>query len=231
MPPRKVDHLFGEIANFPALIDAALRAVVGKRRKPGAAAFMARLEREVLALERGLIDRSYRPGRYTRFEVHDPKHRMVSAAPFRDRVVHHALYAVVAPIFERGFTHDTYANREGKGTHAAIARYERFRDRFAHVLRCDIFRYFPAIDHTVLKTDLRRRIACESTLWVLDAIVDVSNKQEPVERYYPGDDLLTPLSRRCGLPIGNLTSQFFANVFLDPLDHFCAEVLGARGES
>lgn len=229
MPPRRADHLFAGIADFAALVAAARRAVRGKRRKPGAAAFMANLETEALALERRLLDRSYRPGRYTAFEVRDPKHRLVSAAPFRDRVVHHALCAVVEPLFDRGFIHDSYANRQAKGTHAAIARFESFRDRFAHVLRCDIFRYFPAIDHQILKADLRRRVACDGTLWLLDTIIDASNPQEPVTLHYPGDDLLTPLSRRRGLPIGNLTSQLFANIHLDGLDHFCKEVLGARG--
>ncbi len=89
----------------------------------------------------------YRPGRYVEIAVNDPKKRIVSAAPFRDRVVHHALCAVVEPIFERGFIDHTYANRNGKGTHRAIERYERYRDKHTHVLRCDIYRYFPAIDH------------------------------------------------------------------------------------
>ncbi len=96
-----------------------------------------------------------------------------------------------------------------------------------HVLRGDIYRYFPAIDHEVLKADLRRRIACRRTLAVLDRIVDASNPQEPVNLYYPGDDLFTPFERRRGLPIGNLTSQLFANVYLDRFDHFVTEVLRA----
>ena len=95
------------------------------------------------------------------------------------------------------------------------------------MLRGDIYRYFPAIDHEVLKADLRRRIACARTLAVLDRIVDASNPQEPVHLYYPGDDLFTPYERRRGLPIGNLTSQLLANVYLDRFDHFVTEVLRA----
>ena len=161
--------------------------------------------------------------------MRDPKPRMVSAAPFRDRVVHHALCAVIEPILERGFVFDSYANRRGKGTHRAVARYERFRNRFAGVLRCDLYRYFPAIDHAVLKADLRRRIRCERTLWLMDSIIDGSNPQEPVHRYYPGDDPFTPFERRRGLPIGNLTSQLFSNLYLNGLDHFVKEVMQARG--
>ncbi|MBU0500730.1 MAG: RNA-dependent DNA polymerase [Gammaproteobacteria bacterium] len=226
MPKRRAD-LFGDIARFSALHAAARRAVRGKRGKPGAAAFMANQERELLRLERQLTDGTWRPGRYVEIPIRDPKPRLVSAAPFRDRVVHHALCAVLAPIWERGFIDDSYANRAGFGTHRAIARYEQYRDRYRHVLRADIFRFFPAIDHAILKATFRRRIACENTLWLLDAIVDGSNPQEPVNLYFPGDDLFTPFERRRGLPIGNLTSQWFANLYLDGFDHFVKEVLRA----
>jgi len=221
--PRRHDDLYARIAAFGALREAALAAVRGKRRKPGAAAFMANLEHELLRLERELLDGSYRPGGYSTFEVREPNRRFISAAPFRDRVVHHALCAVVAPLFERGFIDGSFANREGKGTHRAIARFERFRDRYRCVLRCDIHRYFPAIDHAVLKADLRRRVRCTQTLALLDAIVDGSNPQEPVDAYFPGDDLFAPYARRRGLPLGNLTSQLWANFFLDPLDHWITE--------
>ena len=227
--PGKANGLFDAITSFPALHAAALRAATGKRGKPGVAAFLANLETEVLRLERALRSGRYRPGRYKTIEVFDPKHRVVSAAPFRDRVVHHALCAVCEPLFERSFIHDTYANRKGKGTHRAVARYERFRDRYRHVLRCDVYRYFPAIDHEILKRDVRRRIACPRTLALAGRIIDGSNPQEPVHLYYPGDDLFTPFARRRGLPIGNLTSQLFANLYLDGLDHFVKEVLRAKG--
>ncbi len=227
MMPRRRDDLFDGIAAFEALCAAALRAVAGKRRTPVPAAFLANLETEALRLERRLRAGTWRPGRYVEIEVTDPKRRLVSAAPFCDRVVHHAVHAVVAPLFERGFIHHSYANRVGKGTHRAVVRYARLRDRHRYVLRGDVFRYFPAIDHAILKADLRRRIACRRTLAVLDRIIDGSNPQEPVHLYYPGDDLFTPYERRRGLPIGNLTSQLFANVYLDRFDHFVAEALRA----
>jgi len=206
-----------------------MRAICGKRGKPGAASFMANLERNLLRIERALRDGTWRGGGYTVIEVRDPKPRMVSAAPFADRVVHHALCSVVEPLFERGFIADSYANRKGFGTHRCVARYEHYRDRYRHVLRCDIYRYFPSIDHAILKQDLRRRIACAPTLALLDAIIDGSNPQEPVNMIFPGDDLFAPHVRRRGLPIGNLTSQLFGNVYLDGLDHFVREVLRAPG--
>lgn len=174
--PTQHDNLFGGVASFTALHAAYRKAVIGKRRKPGAAAFAAGLERQLLRLERELLDQSWRPGRFVEIAIHDPKPRLVSAAPFRDRVVHHALCSVVEPLFERGFIHHSFANREGKGTHRAVAQYERWRDRYRYVLRCDLYRYLPAIDHEHLKATFRRRIACPRTLWLLDAIVDGSNR-------------------------------------------------------
>jgi retron-type reverse transcriptase len=221
--------MFDRIASFQALCAAAQKAAKGKRRKPGAAGFLANLETNVLRLERELQDGTWRPGPYTVMEVRDPKPRRVSAAPFRDRVVHHALCTVVAPLLTRGFIPDSYANRIGKGTHRAVARYEHYRDRHAWCLRCDIYRYFPAIYHAILKADLRRRVRCARTLQLLDAIVEGSNPQEEVNLYYPGDDLFTPFERRRGLPIGNLTSQLFGNLYLDCLDHYIKEVLRAAG--
>jgi RNA-directed DNA polymerase len=221
------NDLFEGIASFQALNAAAQRAVAGKRRKPGAAAFMANLERELLRLERELLSGTYRTGRYLELVVRDPKRRVVSAAPFRDRVVHHALVGVLGPLFERGFIDQSYANRKGKGTHRAVHCFEHLRDRHAHVLRADIWRYFPAIDHAVLKADLRRRVACPQTLVLCDVIIDGSNAQEPAEWFFPGDDLLSVAQHRRGLPLGNLTSQFFANVYLDGFDHWATEVLQA----
>ena len=226
---RRHDDLFGGIASFPWLIAAARRAVRCKRRAPGAAAFMAHLETHCLRLERELRERRWTPGRYFVMKIHDPKPRRISAAPFRDRVVHHAFCKVVEPLFEAGFIADSFANRRGFGTHLGVSRYEQFRDAHAYVLRCDVFRYFPAIDHEILKTDLRRRLACRRTLWLADRIIDGSNPQEPVHLHFPGDSLLAPLERQRGLPIGNLTSQFFANVYLDGLDHFVKERLRCRG--
>ena len=224
---KKADALFERIASFAALRCAAMKAIKGKRAKPGAAGFMANLEKNLIVIEARLQSGTWRSGGYTEIEIFEPKHRLVSAAPFRDRVVHHALCAVAAPLFEQGYIRDSYANRKGYGTHRAVARYEHYRDRYSHVLRCDIYRYFPAIDHAILKRDLRRRIACVQTLALFDRIIDGSNPQEPVNVFFPNDDLLIVAQRQRGLPIGNLTSQLFGNVYLDGFDHFVKEVLRA----
>lgn len=218
-------HLYEKICAFENLLRAAKKAQKGKRFQENVGRFNVNLENELILLRNELLEQSYWPGDYRTFLIYEPKERMISAAPYRDRVVHHALCNIIAPLFERTFIFDSYANRVGKGTHRAILRYQEFCRKNAIALKCDIKKYFPSIDHELLKAEIRRVIACPKTLWLIDRIIDGSNAQEPVLSYFPGDDLLTPATRRKGLPIGNLTSQFFANVYLNRFDHFVKEVL------
>jgi hypothetical protein len=190
------------------------------------AAFHFNLEGELLTLRDELISKTYQPGPYRAFTIRDPKKRLISAAPYRDRVVHHALCRVIEPVFERGFIFSSYANRVGKGTHAALDRATHFARRYPYVLKCDIEKYFPSIDHAILLERIARKIKCRDTLWLIERIVANSNPQEEVLRYFPGDNLFTPVERRRGIPIGNLTSQFFANIYLDGFDHFVQQRLG-----
>ncbi len=163
--------------------------------------------------------------------AHDPKRRLISAAPFRDRVVHHALCAVTEPVFERRFIADSYANRRGKGTHAALDRAQGFSRRYRYVLPFDVEQFFPAVDHRILLQLLGRVIADPEVLWLCLTILESGDGvlwEEYTMRYFPGDDLFA-VNRPRGLPIGNLTSQFWANVYLDPLDHFVKRRLRCRG--
>lgn len=210
-------EVFDQIASFPALLAAAQRTAQGKRERPDAAAFLFRLETEVLRLSDALYAGDWRPGGYRKVVVREPKTRHISIAPFADRVVHQALHGVLGPLAQRSFITDSFASLPGRGQHRAIARYEQFRDAHAWVLRCDIHRFFPSIDHAVAKAEARRFVACPRTLAVLDAVIDGSNPQEPVTGYFPGDDLFTPFERRRGLPLGNLTSQWLGNVVMNPL--------------
>lgn len=182
-------------------------------------------------LRRDLLDGTYRPGPYRSFEVHEPKRRLVSAAPFRDRVVHHALVGVLEPVFEPRFIHDSYACRRGKGTHAALEQAARFTRRFRYCLGGDILRFFASVDHAVLLGALARKVRCGQTLELAGRILaggaHVLREQAP-QTLFPGDDLLA-LTRPRGIPIGNLTSQFFGNVVLDPLDHFVKDELCVKG--
>jgi retron-type reverse transcriptase len=135
-------HLYQEIISFTNLYLAYRGAARGKRGHPDVAAFDFNLEADLLQLQRELWVQTYRPGPYRSFRIHDPKSRLISAAPFRDRVVHHALVRVIEPIFERGFIPDSYANRVGKGTHRALDRCQAFARRYRYVLQCDVRQFF-----------------------------------------------------------------------------------------
>ncbi|HPE72805.1 MAG TPA: reverse transcriptase/maturase family protein [Candidatus Competibacter sp.] len=221
---KRLRDLWPQLIRFDNLWQAWRQARRGKSRSPGAVAFELNLERELLALQRELADGTYQPGAYRLFTLYERKPRLIAAAPFRDRVVHHAIMNIIEPPLDRTFIHDSYACRRGKGTHAAVDRYQRWAQRYPYVLKLDIRRYFPSIDHAVLKAKLRRRIADPQVLALLDRIIDGSPTEAAGEpTWFPGDDLLTPLERRRGIPIGNLTSQFFANLYLDDLDHWLKE--------
>jgi retron-type reverse transcriptase len=225
---KRYRNLWEQIIAFENLLQASRQAQRGKRFNPNVLAFNDNLEAELHQLQHELATQTYRPGTYTTFQIRDPKPRLISAAPYRDRVVHHALCNIITPLIERTFIADTYANRVGYGTHKALQRFISFARSSRYVLQCDIRKYFPSIDHEILKAIIRRKLKCSDTLWLLDTIIDHSNPQEPVLEYFPGDTLLTPLQRRHGLPIGNLTSQFLANLYLNGFDHFVKEQIKAR---
>jgi len=219
-------NLWDGMIAFENLLRAAEKARRGKRFRPPAARFFFHLERELTRLHEELAGKTYRPGPYRTFTIYEGKARQISAAPFRDRVVHHALTGVLEPIFERSFVFDSYACRKGKGTHAAVDRCQGFARRYRYVLKADVRKFFPSIDHVILKGLVARKVKDPDVLWLVDRIIDHSNPQDPVLMWFPGDDLFTPTERRRGLPLGNQTSQFFANVYLDPLDHFVTDRMG-----
>ena len=219
-------ELFKILCDSGHLIESARNAARGKRRKPDVAKFLLNLEPECFRLAGELASGVWQPGEYKSFYILEPKPRMISAAPFRDRVVHHALVSILEPHFERRFVAHSYACRVGKGTHLALARAAHLTRTRAFVLRGDVVKFFPSIDHEVVKGEVRRAVCDEPFLRVLDQIIDGSNPQESVSAWYSGDDLFTPLFRRRGLPIGNQTSQFLANVLLDRLDHAVMDQFG-----
>jgi len=219
------------IHSWENIYNAWRRASRGKRGINTAANFEYKLEDNLLKLRREFIEQTYQPGGYYSFYIHEPKKRLISAAPFRDRVVHHALCRIIEPIFERSFIFDSYANRIGKGTHRAIKRAQHFSRKYKYVLQCDIEQFFPAIDHEILLNTLSYKIRDQKILWLISKIIDSGinvNSEVYNMKYFPGDDLLSALRPR-GLPIGNLTSQFWANCYLNPLDHFIKRELRCRG--
>jgi len=223
-------NLYAQVYDFGNLYEAFRKARRGKRGRPPAAAFEFNLEENLLRLREELASKIYRPGPYVSFTIHEPKRRLVSAAPFRDRVVHHALCNGIEPIFEQGFIFDSYANRIGKGTHRALDRCQAFARELPYVLQCDVVQFFPSVDLAILRGILAKTIADRDVLWLADRILESGEgvlDDEYRMRWFPGDDLLSPLRPR-GLPIGNLTSQFWANVYLNELDQFAVRELGCR---
>ena len=200
---RRVGYLFEQIADLGALIEATRRAAKGSQLTEEAAAFCADIEPNCLSLRRELINGHYHPGPLRTFLIHQPKPRLISAAPFRDRVIHHALCAALEPQLDKQAIHHSYACRPNKGLHKAIDYAHTLCKTHSTYLKLDIHHYFETIDHTTLKQLLRRRFKDQRLLTLCDTLIDHGA---------PG----SPLGK--GLPIGNLTSQHLANFYLSYLD-------------
>lgn len=203
---RRVGGLRERFLDFANLYDAFRKAFRATRSEESYC-FYLELDRMLQTLRGELAEGSYQPGTYRYFILREPKERIISVAPFRDRVVHHALINILEPIYERRFVFDSYATRKGKGTHRAVARAQRFLRRHPWYLKMDVRKYFPSIDHEILHRVLSRTIKDRFILELLGRIIDLG-----------GDG-------HRGLPIGNLTSQFFGNVYLDPFDRFVKQDL------
>jgi RNA-directed DNA polymerase len=216
------DILFPRVVSWDNLLEAYRKAARGKRGKQAAATFEFQFADRLLAVQDELAATVYRPGAYQHFTIREPKKRLISAAPFRDRVVHHALCNVIEPLFEARFHPHSYANRISKGTHRAVDQLQAYARRYRYALRLDVVQHFASLDHAVLKAELFRVVHDAQAQWLIEQILHsgagvLDTEYEMV--YFPGDDLLAA-NRPRGLPIGNLTSQFWANVYLNNFDHF-----------
>ncbi len=221
---------FRHLCSWENLVLAWRKAARGKRGTASVARFEYRAEEHLADLRTRLLAGTYRPSPYVHFHIKEPKRRKISAARFRDRVVHHALCNLIEPRFECLFMPDSYANRVGKGTHQAIERLQSFASRYRYVLRADIVQHFASIDHAILLATLRRRIPEPDVMGLVEMIVESGRgvlDDEYRYRPFPGDDLLA-VCRPRGLPIGNLTSQFWSNCYMHPFDEFVKRELGCR---
>jgi RNA-directed DNA polymerase len=197
------------VADLQAACRAAAR---GKRRSPEVAAFLLDAPRHLDALGRD-------------FWIDDPKRRRIFALPFRDRVAQHVLIASTLAPLERWFAPQSYACRASKGTHRCLRRAVELTRAKRFVLRVDVRKFFPSIDHAVLRR-LLDPLTPPELRWLRDVFLDAPAGCEHVAWHFPGDDLLAPFVRPHGLPIGSLTSQIWANAFLTPVDHLLASHLG-----
>lgn len=209
---KRIGHLFEAVVETENLRMAFWKASRGKQNRPDQRAYAARLEEEVERLRLGLLQGDYPVGDYTRFTVYDPKERVICAAAFRERVLHHALMNVCEPLVDRWLVFDCYACRVGKGQARAVRRAQAFARENEWFLKADIRKFFDSVPHEGQKALLRRKFKDGRLLDWFDRIIDTYETA-------PGR----------GLPIGNLTSQHFANLYLDPLDRFVKETLRVEG--
>ena len=206
---KRAGNLFGSVLDMENLKLAFWKASRGKRARENQRAYAANLDAELARLQQGLSDGTYPVGVYRRFTVYEPKERVVCAAAFRERVLHHALMNVLEPWIEKWLVFDTYACRKGKGQLAAVKRALGFARKYRYFLKCDVRKFFDSVPHAGIESMLRRKVKDEMMVWWLMRIVGTYATE-------PGR----------GLPIGNLTSQHLANLYLDGLDRFVASRVG-----
>lgn len=214
--------LFAKIISVENLFGAWDDFRKGKRDKLDVQMFERNLEDNLFELRHDLVEKRYTHGAYTAFYVRDPKVRLIHKAEVRDRVVHHALYRCLNPIFEPTFVADSYSARLEKGTHKGIDRLKIFTRKVGQthgqcfILKCDIKKFFASIDHKILLQLFNRRIKDPDVLWLVKRIVDSFSSE-----------FGTPEEPK-GAPIGNLTSQFFANIYMNEFDQFVKQKLKVK---
>ena len=205
---KRADNLMPQIVNIDNLMLAYCKARRGKQDKQEVIEYSHGITNRLLSIRQRLIDESLMVGNYRYFEIYDPKKRTICAASFEERIVHHAVMNVCKKYFERHLIFDTYATREGKGVYAAIDRARVGIRRYRYVAKLDVRKYFDSINHQILKIKLSRLFKDHKLLHLFYSVID---------SYH------TTLG--AGIPIGNLTSQYFANFYLSDSDHYIKEVL------
>jgi retron-type reverse transcriptase len=218
--------LYGELCFYENLLEAFRKAAKGKSGKCYVMEFRKNTKENLLQLQKELVSMTYEPQPMKTFVICDPKTRVISASAFRDRIVHHALCNVIEPIFDKSFIFDSCANRKGKDAHLALERFDKFKKMVSgggklirnakdnnmvcgYALKADIKHYFDSVNHEVLIRILKRKIKDDNVMWLIQKILSNHNSDN-------------------GMPIGNLTSQFFANVYLNELDYFVKHRLKAK---
>ena len=212
---KRKGHLFEQVCSFDNLMFSVKEAIKGKKHNQTIARFYLNAEHEVLKLQEDLLSGRYRPMPYTCFYIYEPKKRHICAANIRDRVAHHAICHVIGGIFENSFIYDSYACRENKGAHRAVKRVQSFCRQGKYFLKSDIKKFFASIDHLILKKLIREKIKDSTLLRLMEIIIDT-----PYSGQTNGNGK--------GLPIGNLTSQWWANLYLNHFDHYIKDDLGIK---
>ena len=213
---RRLAHTYDDIISVENLLAAWKEFLKGKKDKPDVQEFQLHLMHNILALHKDLHDKTYAHGAYYHFKISDPKPRDIHKATVRDRLLHHAIYRVLCPYFDRRFIHDSYSCRVGKGTHKAFQQFctcarkcSKNHTRTCWVLKCDVKKFFASIDQEFLMQILKKYIQDENIFWLLERIVG-SFKTRTLDVLVLGK----------GLPLGNLTSQLLVNIYMNKFDQF-----------
>jgi len=205
-------HNFEEIVSIENLLEAWKEFARGKKQKKDVQFFQVNFMENVLSLGNDLLYHTYKHGNYQAFKIGDPKPRDIHKATVRDRLLHHAIYRKLYPFFDRAFITDSYSCRLNKGTHKAIKRFQEFSNivsknntKTCWVLKGDIKKFFANIDHEILLRILSQYIQDENILWLLKRLINSFNAKR---------------KSKVGLPLGNLTSQLFVNIYMNEFDQF-----------
>lgn len=230
---KTLSGVYEKMCDYEELYQSHLKARKGKRYRDDVLLFTDRLEENLIELQNELIWETYEVGRYRPFYVHEPKLRLVMALQYRDRVVQWDIYRQLNPFYDKLFIEDSYACRIGKGVHKAVDRLQYWlrqvdrKPKKWYYLKLDISKYFYRIDHRVLIDILRRRIKDEKLMRLLEKIINSEDVRFGLPAGYSPEDCTADMWRSdVGMPIGNLTSQLFANIYLNELDQYCKHELG-----
>ena len=230
-------NLYEKIFSLDNLILAWRKARKGKTKKKYVIEFEENIIKNLLNLQEELIRQTYSPKPLKTFILRDPKTRKISKSDFRDRIIHHAVVRVIEPIFDKTFIYDSSANRKGKGNLFAVNRFLCFARKVSengkrkgilnsnqvkgHCLKADIKHYFQEVNHGILINIIKRKIRDKRVIWLIKKILSNSETSEGQSQSKIEDFTK-------GMPLGNLTSQFFANVYLNELDYFIKHNLKAK---
>ena len=211
-------HGFEDIISLDNFLIAWKEFLPGKRKKSDVVAFSARLMDNIIILHHGLVNHTYNHSSYQAFRINDPKPRQIHKSLVRDRLLHHAIHRILYPFFDRTFVSDSFSCRIGKGTHKALNRFRQFgcevsrnNTRTCWILKCDIRKFFENIDHEILLAVLKEYIPDRKIIWLMEKVI-FSFSSAPDR----------------GLPLGNLTSQLFVNIYMNKFDQFIKHKLKAK---
>lgn len=228
---KQIKNVYKNLCTYENLYEAYLQARKGKRYRDEILEFSFNVEEYLMEISEELKSTTYEVGGYREFYVYEPKQRLIMALPFKDRVIQWGVYQLLNPIFDRTYIYDSYGCRNGKGTLRAVQRLHYWlkqvgkKDKPFYYLKLDVSKYYYRVDHEVLINILRRKIKDEEMLQLLTTIITYEGTLFGLKL---NGDINNPEDKITGkgIPIGNLTSQMFANLYLNELDQYCKRTLG-----